>query len=91
MKSCWALDLPNVILHSGYMNIHRYRIILTLKPRVRTIQTRMQEMLAPIANITAIKYNHSMTLPIIFINKKKRNTISKFLLRKWLNLKETDI
>lgn len=54
------------------MNIHRYRIILTLKPRVRTIQTRMQEMLAPIANITAIKYNHSMTLPIIFINKKKK-------------------
>lgn len=31
----------------------------------------MQEMLAPIVNITAIKYNHSMTLPIIFINKKK--------------------
>lgn len=64
------------------MNIHRYTIILTLKARVRTIQTRMQEMLAPIANITAIKYNHSMILPIIFINKKKRNTIFKFLLRR---------
>lgn len=57
------------------MNIHRYTIILTLKPRVRTIQTRMQEMLVPIVNITAIKYNHSMILPIIFINKEKKHYI----------------
>lgn len=33
----------------------------------------MQEMLAPIVNITAVKYNHSMTFPIIFINKKKKH------------------
>lgn len=32
----------------------------------------MQEILAPIVIITAIKYNHSKTLPIIFINKKKK-------------------